>query len=257
MDKIPIPHGHPRRISHVPFLIKLLALSSLASLSLFSYWVSYFPGWRRGSPVPRHAAEIQDRCRALNTKPGPPPGFHYRTVSDRFVEGTKSVWIKNATIWTGRVEGLEVIHGDVLLMNGIIKMVGHVDLRSVGIGSHDEVEVFDAHGAYVTPGYVRSLHTRHPFRAKVFRVYRIIDVHSHMGVGSSPALEGALDVNSMHGPIVSWLRSIDGLNTHDAAFELAAAGGVTTSLILPGSANAIGTCLQDPSQIFAEQVRRW
>lgn len=61
-----------------------------------------------------------------------------------------------------------------------------------------------------------------------------------MGVASSPLLEGALDINSQHGPIVSWLRSIDGLNTHDAAFELAAAGGVTTSLILPGSANAIG-----------------
>ena len=63
-----------------------------------------------------------------------------------------------------------------------------------------------------------------------------------MGVDSSPTLEGAQDMNSLHGPITSWLRSIDGLNTHDAAFELATAGGVTTSLILPGSANAIGMC---------------
>ena len=61
-----------------------------------------------------------------------------------------------------------------------------------------------------------------------------------MGVESAPALEGADDGNSYHGPIVSWLRSIDGINTHDAAYELAVAGGVTTSLILPGSANAIG-----------------
>lgn len=63
-----------------------------------------------------------------------------------------------------------------------------------------------------------------------------------MGVDSSPSLEGAADGNSYHGPIVSWVRAIDGLNTHDVAYELAAAGGVTTSLILPGSANAIGTC---------------
>ena len=63
-----------------------------------------------------------------------------------------------------------------------------------------------------------------------------------MGVGASPSLGGADDTNSLHGPIVSWLRSIDGLNTHDAAYELAVAGGVTTSLILPGSANAIGKC---------------
>ena len=70
--------------------------------------------------------------------------------------------------------------------------------------------------------------------------HRIVDLHSHMGVGASPALGGADDTNSFHGPIVSWLRSIDGINTHDAAYELAVAGGVTTSLILPGSANAIG-----------------
>ena len=63
-----------------------------------------------------------------------------------------------------------------------------------------------------------------------------------MGVESSPSLEGARDMNSLHGPIISWARSIDALNTHDAAFELAVAGGVTTSLILPGSANAIGMC---------------
>lgn len=78
-----------------------------------------------------------------------------------------------------------------------------------------------------------------------------------MGVDSSPSLEGAQDMNSWNGPIVSWARSIDGLNTHDAAFELAAAGGVTTSLILPGSANAIGmcpTCLLRPS---AEYFYRW
>jgi hypothetical protein len=61
-----------------------------------------------------------------------------------------------------------------------------------------------------------------------------------MGVESSPSLVGADDGNSLKGPILPWLRSIDGLNTHDASFELAAAGGVTTSLILPGSANAIG-----------------
>lgn len=62
----------------------------------------------------------------------------------------------------------------------------------------------------------------------------------------------AQDANSLHGPVVSWVRSIDGLDTHDAAFELAAAGGVTTSLILPGSANAIGMCPPSCSQLHAE-----
>jgi hypothetical protein len=51
---------------------------------------------------------------------------------------------------------------------------------------------------------------------------------------------GANDLNSKRGPILPWLRSIDGFNTHDDAFELAMAGGVTSAQILPGSANAIG-----------------
>jgi hypothetical protein len=37
-----------------------------------------------------------------------------------------------------------------------------------------------------------------------------------------------------------WLRSIDGFNTHDDAFELAMSGGVTSIQALPGSGNAIG-----------------
>lgn len=87
--------------------------------------------------------------------------------------------------------------------------------------------------------------------------YSIVDVHSHVGVESAPALDGAADGNSLKGTIQAWLRSIDGLNTHDESYALAVAGGVrihcdicsdafliilkvTTSLILPGSANAIG-----------------
>lgn len=44
----------------------------------------------------------------------------------------------------------------------------------------------------------------------------------------------------MKGPILPWLRSIDGLNTHDDGYELAMAGGVTSVQVLPGSGNAIG-----------------
>ena len=53
-------------------------------------------------------------------------------------------------------------------------------------------------------------------------------------------LQGASDGNSHNAPILPWLRSMDGLNTHDAAYELAISGGVTTAQILPGSANNIG-----------------
>lgn len=45
---------------------------------------------------------------------------------------------------------------------------------------------------------------------------------------------GTMDVSSAYGPIVPWLRSIDGFNTHDDAMELAIAGGVTSIQALPG-----------------------
>jgi len=153
MDKATLPRVYAGRKPHIPSFVKFLVLSSLVSLSFFGYWLSHFPEWSHGPQIPLHAAEIQARCRGRNTKPGPPADFYNRTVSDRFVEGTKYVWIQNATIWTGRLQGLEIIKGDVFLMNGIIKMVGHVNLQSMGL-DRDEVEILHAHGAYVTPGYV-------------------------------------------------------------------------------------------------------
>lgn len=44
--------------------------------------------------VPLNAAEILDKCRLLNVKPGPPPDFSLRKQSDRFVVGTRATLIK-------------------------------------------------------------------------------------------------------------------------------------------------------------------
>ena len=65
-------------------------------------------------------------------------------------------------------------------------------------------------------------------------------MHSHLAVWPAPSLSGAIDDNSEKAPAQPWLRSLDGLNTHDEGYKLAIAGGVTTSLILPGSSDAIG-----------------
>ncbi|OCH88859.1 carbohydrate esterase family 9 protein [Obba rivulosa] len=160
------------------------------------------------------------RCRSLHETPGPPPDFHKRKQSDRFVPGTKPVLLKNAKIWTGVNNGTEVVHGDILLEKGLIKGVGHVS-RSILAEYKDDLVTVDVKNAWVTPG--------------------IVDLHSHLGDASSPELDGASgDDNSLRGPIQPWLRSLDGLNTHDASYALSIAGGVTTALVLPGSANAIG-----------------
>ncbi|KAJ7056558.1 hypothetical protein C8F01DRAFT_1233681 [Mycena amicta] len=166
--------------------------------------------------LPLHADTTLARCRALDVKPSPPPSFHSRAASDRFQLGTRDVWIKNGTLWTARVNGLEVLKGDIYIQGGIIKAIGTIS-KSLLAGEYDTVDV---KGAWLTP--------------------RIIDLHSHLGVGSAPALEGANDGNSLKGLVLPYLRALDAVNTHDEGFKLATAGGVTTSLILPGSADAMG-----------------
>jgi len=57
--------------------------------------------------VPPHASEILAECAAMEILPGPPSWFASRLYSERFEAGTKSQWIKNATIWTGGDNGNE------------------------------------------------------------------------------------------------------------------------------------------------------
>lgn len=65
-------------------------------------------------------------------------------------------------------------------------------------------------------------------------------MHSHLAVDAAPSLKGTDDTNSLKASVQPWLRSLDGFNTHDQAFNHSIAGGVTTILTLPGSANALG-----------------
>ncbi|KAF9653278.1 carbohydrate esterase family 9 protein [Thelephora ganbajun] len=200
-----------RRLAH------WLLLSGICTLALFHY--NQFLHTRQEVPV--HVAKALDRCRSLTAIPGPPSDFHSRSTSDRFELGTNPTVLLNARIWTGEKNGTEVVEADILLDKGIIRGIGHVGrlLSRFDVSERDAV-VRDVNGSWVIPG--------------------IVDMHSHLGDAPSPGLDGAEDDNSMKGPIVPWMRSLDGLNTHDDAFRLSISGGVTTSLILPGSANAIG-----------------
>ncbi|KAK7470199.1 hypothetical protein VKT23_001637 [Stygiomarasmius scandens] len=213
-----------RRRAKANSLLRVLSILSLVAVGAY---VSLFTVHLRGnaslSSIPINANEILDKCRNLNVVPGPPRDFYSRSESDRFERGTKPVLIKNATIWTGE----KVIKGgDVLLDRGIIKAIGSVDENDYDLGF---VNKLNAHGAWLSPG--------------------IVDLHSHLGVDSAPALKGSDDTNSLKGITQPWLRSLDGLNTHDDAYRLSIAGGVTTAVVLPGSANSIG------GQAFAIKLR--
>ncbi|KAL7413707.1 hypothetical protein BDY24DRAFT_340073 [Mrakia frigida] len=134
--------------------------------------------------------------------------------NERFVPGTPSHLLVNATLWTGT----EVLEGvDVLLKDGL---VARVSATGSGGALDGYVDKIDVGGKWVTPG--------------------IVDLHSHIGVGAAPGMRGNADTNSIKAPILPWLRSIDGFNTHDQALNNTILGGVTTMLVLPGSANNIG-----------------
>lgn len=144
----------------------VLAVFVLAAL----YWSYELPLLTVGHSrhhvrVPLHAADTLAKCRSLSVKPAPPPGFSDRVQSDRYEPGTTSVLIRNASIWTGLDDGRDVVHGDILLENGLIKSVGDAS----GLLSNHNLEVVDAEvslsialvqssgdtyvqGAWVTPG---------------------------------------------------------------------------------------------------------
>jgi hypothetical protein len=127
----------------------------------------HFVVQKRNAP-PAHAEAILKQCAALHSVPTP-PDLTARKVSDRYVPGTKSYLIQNATIWTGNKKGTEVIYGgDILIDGGIIKAVGDVpDKFTKGL---KELVTINVERAWVTPG--------------------IFDLHSHLGDDSVPALEG-------------------------------------------------------------------
>lgn len=113
---------------------------------------------------------ILSQCAALKFTPSPPQDFHSREGSDRFEPGTNATLIRNCVIFTGKDNGTQVIHGDILLDKGVIKGLGKISGRV--IDDTPNLTIIDANHAWVTPG--------------------LIDLHSHLGVLSTPITAGAI-----------------------------------------------------------------
>jgi imidazolonepropionase-like amidohydrolase len=121
----------------------------------------------------------------------------------------KDVVIRNGTIMTathGTIKG-----GSVLVRNGKIAAVGaNVEVPA-------SATVIDATGKFVTPG--------------------IIDSHSHMALGGNTDHD---DVNEATSPVTPHMMMEDAFDYTDKTIYRALAGGVTSALLLHGSANMIG-----------------
>src|SRR5438270_670505 len=118
--------------------------------------------------------------------------------------GAHDLLIKNATVLTvthGKIE-----HGSVLVHNGKIAAFG------AQVSAPGDATIIDANGKYLTPG--------------------LVDSHSHIALDD--------DVNEATSPVTPSMMMIDAFNSNDKAIYRILAGGVTTSLLLHGSANMIG-----------------
>jgi len=120
--------------------------------------------------------------------------------------------IQGATVWTA---GRGILKNtDVLLRDGKIAAVGRA--LAIPAGAH----VVSGRGKHLTPG--------------------LIDAHSHLGVYASPHLRAHGDGNEIGKPLTPQVRAADGFFPQDAGLSRGLAAGVTTALIVPGSANLIG-----------------
>ncbi len=126
------------------------------------------------------------------------------------------VWaLVHATILTADERGRRFVDGTLVIRGGRIAAVG-----GAGTQVPPGARVVDAKGRFVTPG--------------------IIDAHSHLGVYATPEVEAHADGNEMTSPNTAEVNAAHGFWPQDPGLSHAAAAGVTSLLVLPGSANLFG-----------------
>jgi imidazolonepropionase-like amidohydrolase len=121
-----------------------------------------------------------------------------------------SILLKNGTIYPITSEPFK---GDILINKGKIE--------SIGKGLEEpEAEVIDVTGKFIFPGF--------------------IDAHSHIGIYEEGVGGYYGDGNEATDPLTPDVSVVDAFNPQDAAIKRALSGGVTTVMVVPGSANPVG-----------------
>lgn len=130
-----------------------------------------------------------------------------------------SVLLHNARLFDGETILKDAV--DIRFGKGIIESI----TKSSQVAPHEQdgLVVVNLNGDFVTPG--------------------LVDMHSHHLVEGWPVTPSSSDGNEVHpdfGPLTPFVRALDSMKPYDPATAIVASGGVTTSLILPGSANIMG-----------------
>ena len=121
--------------------------------------------------------------------------------------------IKNAYIKT-------MVSSDI--ENGCILLDDSGKIAAIGeeLAAPEGCTVIDAEGRLLTPGCV--------------------DAHCHIGLDNEAMGWEGMDYNEIVEPLTPQMRAIDSINPMDEAFANAIAGGVTSAVTGPGSANVVG-----------------
>lgn len=114
------------------------------------------------------------------------------------------------------VVGDPIEGGTVLIRDGRIAAVGTAEEVTIPEGA----QIVDAAGKWLLPGFVEA--------------------HGHVGIHEETIGWAGNDTNEMTDPNGARMRAIDAINPADQGFTDALSGGVTSSVIKPGSGNPIG-----------------
>ncbi|MGZ6125692.1 MAG: amidohydrolase family protein, partial [Myxococcales bacterium] len=160
------------------------------------------------------AALVLSACSTAQSAPAKKPEVPLAPPPTRTWVQQRAVVVRHARVMPASGPAIE--DGAVAFAEGRILALG----ASPAVPSPADAEEVDAHGMVVTPG--------------------IIDAHSHLGVYSTPFTQGNADGNEATNPVTAEVSAKDGFWPQDPGLRRAAAGGVTSLLVLPGSANLIG-----------------
>ncbi|QIW95504.1 hypothetical protein AMS68_001022 [Peltaster fructicola] len=219
---------HRRRWRRKRFVVRTIVLLAL-SYAIYTGW-NQRPFEVKLSPtsptlsVERLQVEY-GQCAKLRSVPQDPHGA--REKNARF-NGAKDVLIQGALVWTGEPTKHSSTHSssaedfqweqlDVLLHNGLISRIAErIPLNTLS----SDVQIHNGTGRMLTTG--------------------IVDMHTHAGVATLPDTRGGNDDNELSNDITPYVRSLDAINPLDPQIQVIKSGGVTTSLVLPGSGNNMG-----------------
>ena len=223
----PAPYHHPYRKHRfrlpvpVPILFSIIVFILYLQFAVLPRFLSEpSTGELRLSQLQleRINAGLQ-KCSEFNT---PPVQYEFPVSSSRanprwnpITGQNETITLRNATLFDG-----EKFIGavDIQFSKGITIAISPTSSANLGSQNGNIIEL---HGEYVTPG--------------------LIDMHSHHLVDTWPPLratEGANEVG--FGAITPFVRALDSIKPYDPATTIIASGGVTSSLVLPGSANIMG-----------------